>query len=531
MPSHLLVISDVHLGEYAKEVDRIGYLKGFARSDSELCAFLEYHQKRWIGGVPWRLVINGDFVDFIAVTFRPSEAVTTDHPELEVSDDEARFGLDSSADKAVWKLDRIIDRHRDLFTYLADFIGHGNSIDLLYGNHDVEFWWPEVHERFRARLREIYFGGEAVVGKDPASFVKRVRFHPWFLYEPGKFYIEHGNQYDDFSSFEYRLNPVAPSDQRQLAMPVSHMAIRYFVNQYKGFRSHDKDRWTLFDYMRWLKEQGMDNVLRIVKLYVLLSSQVWTYARLTRVADAGALRDVHDRSLDAVASVYGMTEDQARQLDALHNPPVTESLGRTIQAIGIDWYVWGAFWFLAAFAVLAIPFPLHWTMALWALLAIGAVVSRRLWPLVRQRLLGSNVTTAVAPKVDAATRRIAEILDVRYIFFGHTHKPLKVKVRTSPPCWYLNGGSWLATRRRERHAQESGRDICPSRLTFIVYRDGSVPDARLFRWCARDGRPVPFDPRGGLESLEPEHIERLEVRPPASQMGGGRRAGRGRRRG
>lgn len=529
MPSHLLVISDVHLGEYAKEMDRIGYLKGFARGDSELCAFLEYHQSRWIGGVPWRLVINGDFIDFIAVTFQPSESQTTAQPELELSEDESRFGLDSSADKVVWKLDRIIDRHGELFTYLADFIGHGNSVDILYGNHDVEFWWPEVHARFRERLRQIYFGGESVEGKDPEAFVKRVRFHPWFLYEAGKFYIEHGNQYDDFSSFEYRLHPVSPADDQQLAMPVSHMAIRYFVNQYKGFRSHDKDRWTIFDYMRWLKAQGMDNVARIFRLYVLLSSQVWAYSRATRVADATALREVHQRSLDAIASVYGMTAEQARELDALHNPPVTESLGRTIQAIGVDWYVWGAFWALAAFVVLAIPFPLHWTLLLWALVGLGAYGSRRLWPAIRHRWLGSNVTTAVAPKVDAATRRIAEILDVQYIFFGHTHKPRKVKVRDSPPCWYLNGGSWLATRRRERHTQVGDRDVCPSRLTFIVYRDGSVPDARLFRWCARDGRPVPFDPRGGIETLEPEKIERLGAGARAGRPGAAGRARRGRR--
>lgn len=505
---HLLVISDIHVGEYVKEVDRIGYIKGFSRQDESLCAFLEYHQTRWIDGVPWHLVINGDFIDFIAVTLRPGEAAQANRPSLSLSEDEGRWGLDSSEEKAVWKLDRIAERHRMLFTYLADFVGHGNSIDILYGNHDVEFWWPAVHSCFREHLRAIYFGGEAVSGVDVSGFVERVQFHPWFMYEPGRFYIEHGNQYDDFSSFEYRLSPLAPYDHRQLAMPVSHMAIRYFVNQYKGFRSHNKDNWTVRDYARWLRKQGVDNIREIFRLYIGLATQMLSYAGEARAANDEELRGIHERALADVAQRYGMPLETAQALDKLRNEPITESFGRTFQTIGIDQQILGLGWFLLAVAVLMIPFGWGWTLGLWAAIVVCGFVSFKLWPRVRERYLGGNVSTTVAPKVDDAARKIAEVLDVRYIMFGHTHKPRVQRVRNNPPCWYLNGGSWLAPRARERHGAS---DSCPSRLTFIVYRDGKVPDARVFRWCARDARPVAFDPRFGLQDLDPEQVELATV--------------------
>ena len=69
---NILVISDIHLGEYSKEHERIDYIKHSYNLDRELCEFLEYYSNKRIEGKPWRLVINGDLVDFLAVTFRPS---------------------------------------------------------------------------------------------------------------------------------------------------------------------------------------------------------------------------------------------------------------------------------------------------------------------------------------------------------------------------------------------------------------------------------------------------------------------------
>ena len=503
MPSHLLIISDLHIGEYVKDVDRIGYIKGFSRRDESICAFLEYHQSRWIDDTPWRLIINGDFIDFIAVTLRPADSTQNATPELRMNDEESAWGLDSSPEKVVWKLGRIVERHRMLFAYLADFVGKGNSLEILYGNHDVEFWWPEVHAAFEEHLRKIYFGGEASSGSDEESFVSRIKFHQWFIYEPGRLYIEHGNQYDDFSSFEYRLNPVAPFDKTQLAMPVSHMAIRYFVNKYKGFRSHNKDNWTPIDYFRWLGEQGLDNTVEVFRLCFKLAGQIVLYARVSRASTDTELAGPHIKRLEDLARDNGLDIEVMRRLDAMRNEPVTESFGRTVQTVGLDLQALAILWFGLAFVVLAIPFSWSVTLGLWSTILLLAVATHWLMPKIRERYLGGRVTTAVEPKLDDAAVRIARLLGVRYVIFGHTHKPKKVQVNTQPSSWYVNTGSWLAPRQRERH-----RGGCPSRLTFVVFRDGAVPEARLFRWCARDNRPVLFNPKVKLQTLDPEEVGR-----------------------
>ncbi|MEO1272208.1 MAG: hypothetical protein AAFX99_29275 [Myxococcota bacterium] len=192
---------------------------------------------------------------------------------------------------------------------------------------------------------------------------------------------------------------------------------------------------------------------------------------------------------------------------------MTDSLGRTMQALGFDVYVLSLFWLGLGYVACALPLSWMWTAGIWAVVVLGALSTRWLSPWLREHLMGGNVTTSVAPKVDRIAGEIAAILGVRYVVFGHTHKPKKVKVRSSPDGWYINSGSWLAPRRRERHTVRDGHEVCPSRLTFIVFRDGSVPDARLFRWCSRNGRPVPFDPKVGLEQLAPERVERGHRKP------------------
>lgn len=524
MPSHLLIVSDLHIGEHTKEVDRIGYLKRLGRHDEDFCAFLDFHKKRRISGDPWRLIINGDFIDFLAITVRPSDQAGHDDPRLLVSTDESQWGLDSSPGKAVWKLERVAERHRMLLTYLADFIGDGNQVEILYGNHDIEFWWPEVHTKLRQILRRIYFGTELVAGHDPQAFEARIVFHPWFIYAPGKYYIEHGNQYDDFSNFLFRLNPVMPNDPHQLAMPASHMAIRYFVNHYEGFRSHDKDDWTLVDYVQWLRQQSRHDILRVIRLSTAAAYHLWVYSEKARTTDMSELGHVHEEQLEALAATWDLSLERARAIDALMRVPIAQSLGRTIQSIGLDRAVLVLVWLLALFAVWVVPLPWLWTLVAWLTVTVALAITLRLWGHVQDRYLGGEVTTSVAPKVDRAAGDLSELLGVRYVIMGHTHHPRKVQLRTQPDAWYINTGSWLAPKRRERH----GKHGCPSRLTFAVLRDGNAPDARLFRWCAHDGKPVAFDPRSGLDALEREQVTPSSIRrgPRTQREGAGARTGR-----
>ena len=512
----VLFASDFHLGEHSKDLQRIEYLKKIRTYDREFCDFLEYHEENRLEGKAWRLVIAGDFLDFIAVTFMPAQ----DEDSIEVLEDEERFGLDNSEQKCVWKLDHIIARHRELFTYLADFVARGHHLEMLYGNHDVEFYWPQVQERFVEALIEIYFGGERVVGAKPADFRHRVHFHQWFLYEPGHFYIEHGNQYDDFSSFEQRLHPLMPYDKRYIAMPISHLAIRYFVNQYEGFRSHDKDNWTLGDYVRWLRQQGVQNVLKIANLYVILAAKVWGYSNAIRSAPLSEENKAQHRQLiEENAARYAMSAEVGQKINDHRNRPIETRLGPTMQLLSFDKYMLGLS--LASLLLLVLVggvavdlfsgFGNHLlaSSAFRLLILVGVLgLGAAGWfglDRVLATLSGGKLSTSVHPKLERAAGKLAGFVDARYILMGHSHHATLKKVRHSPERFYVNTGCWIVPERRERHDPH-----CRSPLTFARY-DWDQGELELFRWCTRDNQPVVYVEAHGTETEGSETLrERLQ---------------------
>jgi hypothetical protein len=121
---------------------------------------------------------------------------------------------------------------------------------------------------------------------------------------------------------------------------------------------------------------------------------------------------------------------------------------------------------------------------------------------LRERFLGGQIATLVPPKLDAAAEAIGSILDVRYIIFGHTHRPVVREVRSTPPAWYVNTGCWLVPRYKERH--QGG---CRSPLTFGLLVDRSVPELQLLRWCQRNSKAEPYQAHLLAEEDVPEVTE------------------------
>ena len=73
---------------------------------------------------------------------------------------------------------------------MSHFLARGNDIVFVPGNHDEEVILPEVQHHLRSRLAAV--PGEA----EPAEERGRILFTPWFYYEPGFAYVEHGHFYD-----------------------------------------------------------------------------------------------------------------------------------------------------------------------------------------------------------------------------------------------------------------------------------------------------------------------------------------------
>src|SRR5215472_15582991 len=183
----LLILSDIHLGSDLNDrPETSGTSRRSRRIDDDLVALLAYYRATRPAGERWRIVIAGDFIDFIGMTVHPhaEEELAT-----EPSDEERAHGLGNAADHARAKLRRVAVRHADVFAALAAFVADGHALTLVHGNHDVEFHWDMVKAEFRSILLS-----HALRAKDPrtlnhaafaTSFFERIEFNPWFFYVHG----------------------------------------------------------------------------------------------------------------------------------------------------------------------------------------------------------------------------------------------------------------------------------------------------------------------------------------------------------
>src|SRR5215510_6341942 len=107
---NLLVLSDVHLGsDLVQHARPEAPMRGEAsvRRDRELVALFDWYRERPIGKKPWRLVIAGDFVDFVGM----SVSASPEEIETEPNDEERHHGLGSAVDHTLAKLRRVAEHH------------------------------------------------------------------------------------------------------------------------------------------------------------------------------------------------------------------------------------------------------------------------------------------------------------------------------------------------------------------------------------------------------------------------------------
>ena len=174
-----------------------------------------------LGGAAERktiLVINGDFVDFLRVTALPDapndfeewlavlERLGITPPEdlkRSIDDKEREYGLKTHEYKSIWKLSTVMKGHPEVFTALAGWLLDGNSLVIVKGNHDLEWYWPGVRHYLRLAL------ADRILAMDPDSegidAVLRTRVLPLVYFVDDSitltatFYIEHGHTLDKYT--------------------------------------------------------------------------------------------------------------------------------------------------------------------------------------------------------------------------------------------------------------------------------------------------------------------------------------------
>ncbi len=463
MSSHnLLVLSDVHLGSdlvHCVRPDAPHRTGSDDARDMELSALFDWYREHPHAGRPWRLVIAGDFVDFVGMSVSaPASAISTP-----LDPEELALGLGGAEDHTIYKLRCVAARHRRVFRSLAEFVAAQNEIVVVRGNHDVDFHWRRVQDEFLRQLRA-----------HAAFDERRVTFSPWFYYEEGLVFVEHGHQYDRYCSYEHLLTPLSPKDPRRSSRSLSDILLRHVVRPTRGLLETGHEDAGVIDYITFGLRLGLGGALDLATRFF---QAVWKLLMTWRghFGDgARRLRAEHEQRMTELAALLNLKLDSLRALASLQRPPVTRSLGPLLLAVMLDRVLLGLLCFV--FSALAFVLMPHIRPALIltavAMIAVTAVCAlfSRFRPIDPTRELRERAAL------------VGGLFPAAFIVMGHTHFP-EVRTAAGTDSTYVNLGAWA-----EGEAAQDRPAVAASRthLVLCVEEDGR-PKGELLVWDAVTG--------------------------------------------
>ncbi|HMF56417.1 MAG TPA: metallophosphoesterase [Pyrinomonadaceae bacterium] len=160
-----IIVSDLHIGGNT-DLD-------IFNSQAQLASFLAS-----LGDGPQTLIINGDFIDFLAV--EPFGSFNR-----KAAQDKIKKIIAAAPNQEVWKAFRdFLQAHPQ------------NGIDILLGNHDVEMVFDEV----QTDLRQVMAGPDD--GKRLQFLFDRLSY-PRLVVGGVHVHVEHGFQYDRFNWYDH----------------------------------------------------------------------------------------------------------------------------------------------------------------------------------------------------------------------------------------------------------------------------------------------------------------------------------------
>ncbi|MBX3209744.1 MAG: hypothetical protein KF764_32215 [Labilithrix sp.] len=473
----LIVFSDVHLGSDIHD----GATPRARRSqevDRDLIRLIaHYRAHRSPSADRWRIVIAGDFIDFIGMTVAPGPSEVV---ETSLTDEEHQHGLGSACDHARLKLRRVAARHADVFAALAAFVADGHALTLIHGNHDIEFHWDAVKDDLRDVLYEHAHrpdGPSAEPREREArdAFHARVEFNPWFFYRDGVAYIEHGHQYDPFCATDHIMAPLSPSDPRRVARAYCDTLLRFVVRP-SGMAEHGHENVGMIHYVRLGARLGVSGALNLGLRFARAVGELFRLRRGYLSETAALLRAEHEARVGKLALATRIGVDRLRALLSLQAPPLGKSIHGILAGVLLDRLALALAATLACVA-LAIYGAFH-GHALWGVAGVLVV-----WSLLN-RWLSKQRTVDPAENMIERAGHLARLFPAAFVVMGHTHVPLKVPAGDAT---YVNVGSWA----EEAAEDESGAAYRAARTHLVIHVRDDKPEAHFCAW--KDGGPEPHD--------------------------------------
>jgi UDP-2,3-diacylglucosamine pyrophosphatase LpxH len=311
----LVIISDLHLSEGRHPVTKKFNLNEDFFFDEEFgrfLIFLEDESKR--RGRGWRLIIAGDMIDFLQVTTVPKP----EEVDFEISEREKKFGLGTEEVKTVWKLKRVMDGHWRFFQSLANFLNQEHRVVIIPGNHDVEFVYEQVQTAFRSLL-STYLTEQPVAKNLGAN----VEFFPWFYYESGLVFVEHGHQYDALNSFDFFLCPFRTvHGKTMIDLPSGSFFVRYLFNRVEKIDPFADNIKPVTRYVCWaLKHQWfIPGFIYIISNYILFLLEALGKRKPLSCQEKNQLSQKHTELVKLEAERSGIDEDKLRSIKNLWVP-------------------------------------------------------------------------------------------------------------------------------------------------------------------------------------------------------------------
>jgi UDP-2,3-diacylglucosamine pyrophosphatase LpxH len=378
----VVIISDLHLSEGWDENGYLSKLEDFF-FDQSFERFLKYLLKKGEeGGFHYKVILNGDLVDFLQFMTASGESVIRGET---LTKREKKLGPGTSTRKTLWKLERLINGHKVFFTALSDFLAKGNELFILCGNHDIEWLIPEVQEDFKKQISDLQ--------KSPKPLGDKITFLTWFYHDPLlSVFVEHGSQFDDLNSFDYLLCPFRKEGTMDL--PAGSFFVRYLFNRVEEIYPFADNMKPQVKFMKW-------GLLRL-KTYQGWPPRIFKFIQffLGVLKKAGPLEQSWAQELDK------------RQKGEIKKLAVTSGIAETkLLDLKERW----------------VPSALH----------------HKSWPGLINSFIGNFYLDKHYYRRRA--KKVQEIVGARYIIFGHTHESDMCTLSILPDgkkSEYINSGSW-----------------------------------------------------------------------------------------
>ena len=446
MPDDLYIISDFHMGRGINPqtrrffaLENFFYDEDFESFCNFLCLEAATREK------PFKLILNGDTFDLLRIDPLPTDGA---------SGRERRFGPTHTPAQAARTVAQILAGHPGFLRGIAQVLNAGYPVIVIPGNHDIEVQWEPVQMEVRRALMDQVRQSYGETAEQKAAPL--LQFAPWFYHEPQRIWIEHGCQYDPENSFRYLLRGTLahmPDAIHEIEhdLPLGNFFQRYLYNFFGHITFIVPSTRANLRYVKWLLLHEPQLLLQVAISHGPFIFQV--LRRLSRVTKTArqALQQAHDSTLASLAEESGLG------LRLLAIDQLKEVRADAVQAVrSLGWQFAKLFggtllfalltaglWFLGFHSInqLRLGFGFKAMLFLFLDLVIaGATAGGILYA-----TFGSPADVSPRP-LRRAAQRIASILDVPIVSFGHSHDEelWRLERAQSAEAWYCNTGTWIA---------------------------------------------------------------------------------------